>query len=126
MDERKKSNMEKDKEDKVKNWAADAKKKSPGTEVNNRMDERKKSNMEKEKKDEVKNWAADAKKNPLVLKWIIGSTKEKVQYWKRKRRRSEELSGGRKKKSSMEKEKDNPEVKKRIWGGKKNPMKRSE
>ena len=52
MDERKKSSVEKEIEDEVKNWATDAKKKSPGTEVNNRMDERKKSNIEK---DEVKN-----------------------------------------------------------------------
>ena len=42
--------MEKEIKDEVKNRAVDAKKKSPGTEVNNRMDERKKSNM-----DEVKN-----------------------------------------------------------------------
>ena len=66
MDERKKSSVEKEIEDEVKNWATDAKKKSPGTEVNNRMDERKKSNMGKEKEDEVKNRAADAKKNPVL------------------------------------------------------------
>ena len=79
------------------------------------MDERKKSNMEKEIEDEVKNRAVqekknpprtEVKKNPSKMKWIIGWTKEK--------------------KSSMEKEKDNPEAKKRIWGEKKTPMKRSE
>jgi len=32
----------------------------------------------------------------------------------------------KRKKSSMEKEKDNPEVKKRIWGKKKTSMKPSE
>ena len=83
--------------------------------MNNRIDERKKSNMEKEIEDEVKNRAmqekknpprTEVKKNPSKMKWIIGWTKEK--------------------KSSMEKEKDNPEVKKRIWGEKKTPMKRSE
>ena len=47
--------MEKEIKDEVKNRAVDGKKKSPGSEVNNRMDERKKSNMEKEKKNEVKN-----------------------------------------------------------------------
>ena len=54
MNERKNWRRDK-KEDEGKNWAVDAKKKSPGIEVNNWMDERKKSNMEKEKKDEVKN-----------------------------------------------------------------------
>jgi len=63
MTERKKSLIEKDfgqkkslykKEDKVKNRETEAKK-SPDTEVNNRMDERKKSPLEKKKYDEVKN-----------------------------------------------------------------------
>ena len=52
-------------------------KKSPNTEVNNRMDEKKKSPLEKEKYDEVKNRADEQtekkkengqKKNPPVYK----------------------------------------------------------
>ena len=84
MTERKKSLIEKDlgqkkslykKEDKVKNRETEAKK-SPDTEVNNRMDERKKSPLEKKKYDEVKNrrkncWKKLLKKknkNPPVYK----------------------------------------------------------
>ena len=73
---RKKSLYEKEVE--VKNRAIEAKKKSPVTEVNNRMDERKKSPIEKEKYDEVKNRADERtngrtdgrteKKNPPVYK----------------------------------------------------------
>ena len=49
MDEKQKSNMEKEKVDEVKNRATDTKK-SLSTDVNNRMDKRKKFIIEKEKK----------------------------------------------------------------------------
>ena len=58
------------KEDEVKNRATEAKKKSPNTEVNNRMAKRKKSPIEKEKYDEVKNRADERTENVKKKKKI--------------------------------------------------------
>ena len=79
--------------------------------MNNRMDQRKKSIIEIEKKTK---WRIETKlkKSPNKTKWIIGWTKEKSPVSKKKKPVD-------KKDPVWKEEKDNPEVKKRIWGERK-------